>query len=38
MMLNTLNIKIANFGSNLKTWMNNNYLQLNELKTLFVER
>ena len=35
--MNTVNTKIANFASDLKTWMNNNYLQLNELKTQFVE-
>ena len=37
MLLNTVKIKIANFMSDLKAWMNSNYLQLNELKTQFVE-
>ena len=37
MLLNTVKIKIANFVSDLKTWMNSNHLQLNELKTQFGE-
>ena len=36
-LLDTANIKITNFMSNLKTWINSDYLQLNELKTQFVE-
>ena len=37
MLLNTVKIKIANFVSDLKAWINSNHLQLNELKTQFVE-
>ena len=37
MLLNTAKIKFANFVSDLKAWMNSNHLQLNELKTQFVE-
>ena len=37
MLLNTVKIKIANFVSDLKAWMKSDDLQLNELKTQFVE-
>ena len=37
MLLNTAKTKFANFVSDLKAWMNSNHLQLNELKTQFVE-
>ena len=37
MLLNIVKTKIANFVSDLKAWINSNHLQLNELKTQFVE-
>ena len=36
-LLDSVNTRITDFVSDLKTWMNSNYLLMNELKTQFVE-
>ena len=36
-LLDAVNTRITDFASDLKTWMNSNYSQLNEMKTQFVE-